>query len=249
MKRREILGGLALMLVSPSVSRAEAKPWVATVLNGPVKDGQLVAGLELVMQPHWKTYWRVPGQGGVPPFVDVKGANVKSFRLDCPTPTRFSSDAGEAIGYMENVVFPIVIEPADATKPVEAKISAFVGVCMDVCIPAKIDGAFSSATTTGADRLPKWQALVPVLNSKFVATATAIMIDGKPAVRFELSQKLEDVFVEGSDLHYFKAPMFDGNSATLAVAGAKSIDEIRKTPLRVTGKLPFGGLEQMVTVV
>jgi DsbC/DsbD-like thiol-disulfide interchange protein len=249
MNRRNILSGLALTLISPGTSRADVKPWLATILSGPVQNGQIIAGLELVMQPHWKTYWRVPGQGGVPPLVDVKGTNVKSFRLDCPTPTRFPSDAGEAIGYMESVVFPIVIEPVDAAKPVEAEISAFVGVCLNVCIPAKIEGRLSSTSPTGANRLPKWQALVPVPDSKFVTSATAMMVDGKPAVHFELSQKLDDIFVEGSDLHYFKAPMFEGNAATLVVAGAKSLDEIKKTPLRITGKLPFGGLEQMVSVV
>jgi DsbC/DsbD-like thiol-disulfide interchange protein len=249
MNRRNILSGLALVLVSARATHADVKPWLATILNGPAQNGKIFAGLELVMQPHWKTYWRVPGQGGVPPFVDLKGENVKSFRLECPTPTRFPSEAGEAIGYMENVVFPIIIEPVDAAKPVEADISAFVGVCLDVCIPAKIDGHFSSISAKGADRLPKWQALVPVPNSKFVTSSTTMMIDGKAAVRFELSQKLDDIFVEGSDLHYFKAPVFDGTGATIIVAGAKSVDEIKKMPLRVTGKLPAGGLEQMVTVV
>jgi hypothetical protein len=65
----------------------------------------------------------------------------------------------------------------------------------------------------------------------------------------EFTQKLDDVFVEGNPLHYFKSPVFEGNGATLVVAGAKSIDDLRHTPLRVTGKLATGGLEQMVTVV
>ena len=50
-------------------------------------------------------------------------------------------------------------------------------------------------------------------------------------------------------MHYFGAPVFKGNAAMLPVTGAKSLDEIRVQPLRLT--LDAGGkpLEQMLSVV
>ncbi len=249
MNRRHILSALAFAAMPAAASKAANQPWSASILSGGLQNGRLMAGLEIMLQPHWKTYWRVPGQGGVPPFIQVKGENVKSFHFDCPTPTRFPSDAGEAIGYMGNVVFPIFVEAIDNGKPVEAEVSAFVGVCEQVCIPAQIAGQVSSLQRADRERLQKWEALVPKPNSNFVTSATVLMFDGKPAVRLELSQALDDIFVEGSELHYFKGPKFEGSSAVLAVAGAKHIEDLRKTPLRVTGKLPIGGLEQIVAVV
>jgi hypothetical protein len=140
----------------------------------------------------------------------------------------------------------------DPTKPMAADISAFMGVCKDVCIPAQFSAhALSTdpASAVDVESMQKWQALVPVVANDLVTSAKALLVDGKPAVQFELSRPLVDVFVEGSELHYFKAPKFEGTIATIGVAGAKSLDDLKKTPLRVTGKLPFGGLEQMVTVV
>lgn len=231
---------------------AEEKPWVMRLVQGAAaKEGWMV-GLEVSMQPHWKTYWRVPGQGGVPPFMEAKGENVKSSELLCPTPTRYRNADGEALGYMEEIAFLLRVTAVDPAKPMVADISAFIGVCRDVCIPAQFSAhAMSTDPASAVDMalLQKWQALVPVGSQDMVTSAKAMLMDGKPAVRFELSRPLVDVFVEGGDLHYFKAPKFEGTHATLQVAGAKSLDELRKTPLRVTGKLDVGGLEQIVTVV
>jgi hypothetical protein len=233
-------------------SWAEEKPWTMRLVHAPADQGEWLVALEVLMQPHWKTYWRVPGQGGVPPFLEAKGANVKSSQLLCPTPTRFLGSDGEAIGYMETAMLLLRIAAVDPAKPISADISSFLGVCKDICIPAQFSGQMSSTDPISAvdiELMRKWQALVPVVTADLVKSATASTIDGKPAVTFDLSRPLLDIFVEGSDLHYFKAPRFDGTRATLAVAGAKSLAELRERPLRVTGKLAVGGLEQMVSVV
>jgi DsbC/DsbD-like thiol-disulfide interchange protein len=254
MNRRRFISCSAVAALLPLVSPvwAEQKPWTMRIVQGLAdKDGWLL-GLEVVMQPHWKTYWRVPGQGGVPPFLEAKGENVKSNELLCPTPTRFRNADGEAIGYMESAMFLLRVLAVDPGKPIAADVSAFLGVCKDVCIPAQFSTHVMSGDPTSHvdfETLNKWNDLVPTVTKDLVTSATAAMVEGKPAVTFELSRPLLDVFVEGSEMHYFKKPRFDGARATLQVAGAKSLDDIRKTKLRVTGKLNVGGLEQMVTVV
>ena len=233
-------------------ARADDKPWVTRLVSGPMDDAGWLVGLDIKMQPHWKTYWRVPGQGGVPPFIEAKGDNVKSFEVLCPTPTRFRNKDGESIGYMDSVMFVVRIAAKDPSKVTTADVSAFVGVCQNICIPVPFSAHVSiedHSLLADLDSLRRWTALVPVATQDMVTAAKAMMVDGKPAVRFELSRPLKDIFVEGSDRYYFKAPQFDGTSATVSVAGAKTLDELRKTPLRVTGKLDVGGLEQMVTVV
>ena len=38
----------------------------------------MIAGVQLRMEPGWKTYWRNPGDSGVPPSFDFKGStNLK----------------------------------------------------------------------------------------------------------------------------------------------------------------------------
>ena len=79
----------------------------------------LRAGVEIRLAPGWKTYWRYPGDSGVPPHFDfAKSENVKSVQLAWPAPERFADADGSFIGYRDNVLFPLSIEPKDAAKPV-----------------------------------------------------------------------------------------------------------------------------------
>ena len=251
MNRRSFLLTLpcaALARPAFAATQPPNQPWMANVLNGGLVNGEWQLGLEVLLQPKWKTYWRVPGDGGVPPDIQVKGPNVKSFRFDCPTPLRILTPAGEAIGYEATVVFPIAVTAADPGQPLVAEISAFLGVCLEICIPAQMKLQVGAASPGDASRLAKWRALVPDSTVPFVTRATAVASNGEPAVHMELARPVEDVFAEGKPLHYFKAPVFDGTTATLPVAGAGSVDELRGEALRVTGRLAQGGLEQMIMV-
>ncbi len=51
----------------------------------------LRAGIELRLATGWKTYWRYPGDSGVPPRFDFsKSTNVKSVTVRWPAPHRFT---------------------------------------------------------------------------------------------------------------------------------------------------------------
>ncbi len=249
MNRRHLLALSATVLSSmPRAARAAETPWLMRVVPGPREGDAWLAGLEIILQPHWKTYWRVPGQGGVPPDVTVKGANIKASELLLPTPTRLQSAGGEAIGYREQVTFLLRVTPIDPGKPVAGDVAAFIGVCEDICIPAQFAGHVEFGRTANDDALAHWRAAIPQA-ADFVTLAKAIEVDGQPALQLDLSRPVDDIFVEGSALHYFEAPSFDGPRATLKVAGAGSVDELRKVPLRITARIAQGGLEQTVTVV
>jgi DsbC/DsbD-like thiol-disulfide interchange protein len=99
--------------------------------------GQYLAGLEIAMADGWKTYWRMPGDSGVPPTFDWAGsANVASTRVLYPAPMRMPEAGGVAIGYKQSVLLPIEITPQDASKPVVLKLALEFGVCREICIPA-----------------------------------------------------------------------------------------------------------------
>jgi DsbC/DsbD-like thiol-disulfide interchange protein len=88
------------------------------------------------MDPGWKTYWKNPGDSGVPPGFNWSGSkNLKSVEVLYPAPHRFTDGSGTAIGYSQEVVFPVKVTPEREGEPVELKLTFDYGLCMDLCIP------------------------------------------------------------------------------------------------------------------
>jgi DsbC/DsbD-like thiol-disulfide interchange protein len=101
--------------------------------------GADLAGFELALAPGAITYWRDPGDSGLPPMLDFSASeNVASVEPKFPAPKRIKeSDGGEAFGYEGGVVFPLLVKPRDPAKPVTLKLDADFAVCEKVCLPAK----------------------------------------------------------------------------------------------------------------
>src|SRR5499426_1376233 len=82
------------------------------------------AGVEITMAEGWKTYWRNPGEAGVPPNFDWSGStNTASIKVAYPAPMRISDPAAEMIGYKTSVVFPIEVIPKVPTEAVELRLA------------------------------------------------------------------------------------------------------------------------------
>jgi DsbC/DsbD-like thiol-disulfide interchange protein len=260
MKRRHFL--LApLSLFSVPLASAASPPWSARLLQGGFDGTAWNAGLAITLDKNWKTYWRVPGDGGIAPSFKLAGENIKSSRFDYPAPKRFHDEAGMTIGYKNEVVFPFAVEPLDALKPVSVSIETFFGVCDVVCIPAQFNGVlgFDPAKADAADQatISQWKKQVPVAKPQGVAAATiepitkatAIMQGNDVVLVVYFTETFVDVFIEGESKHYFGAPLLALGTAALKVSGAKSSDELMSSVLRVTLVSENAALEQMVTVV
>jgi DsbC/DsbD-like thiol-disulfide interchange protein len=105
-------------------------------------DSKLIrAGIEIRLDPGWKTYWRYPGDSGVPPTLDFSGSeNIKSVTTLWPAPERFADGAGGySIGYRGDVVLPLRIVPNDASKPSSLRLKLGYAVCGKLCVPAQAD--------------------------------------------------------------------------------------------------------------
>src|SRR6202789_2056017 len=104
-----------------------------------IAGGGNLAGFEIALSPGAITYWRDPGDAGLPPTLDFSGSdNVASVEPQFPAPKRIKeADGGEASGYDGSVVFPLAVKPRDPTKPVTLKLTADFAVCEKVCLPAK----------------------------------------------------------------------------------------------------------------
>jgi DsbC/DsbD-like thiol-disulfide interchange protein len=113
----------------------------AALLNGWQTDnGSHMAALQLSLAPGWKTYWRSPGEAGLPPLFNWSGSeNVQSVRIYWPTPSVFHTNGMQSIGYHDGVVFPLEVTAVDPTKPMHLRAQVDLGICREVCLPATID--------------------------------------------------------------------------------------------------------------
>src|SRR2546423_11389478 len=80
----------------------------------------LRAGIEIRLKPGWHTYWRYPGDAGVPPQFDFKASqNVKAVEVLWPAPERLPEAGGiSIIGYAHDVILLLRIVPQDRAKPI-----------------------------------------------------------------------------------------------------------------------------------
>jgi DsbC/DsbD-like thiol-disulfide interchange protein len=102
-------------------------------------DGAHMAGLQLILSPGWKTYWRSPGEAGIPPLFNWTGSdNVQSVRIHWPRPTVFHTNGLQSIGYHDQVILPLEIMPINPAKPVHLQARVDLGVCKDICLPASV---------------------------------------------------------------------------------------------------------------
>jgi len=140
--------GIALGGAAFAVSKGES-PWsdqtnskVRLVSGTLSRDGgnALFAAVQLRMEPGWKTYWRNPGDSGVPPTFDWSGSkNLKSAEVLYPIPHRFADANGTAIGYGDEVVLPVKITPERDGEPVSLSLTFEYGLCKDLCIPNAVE--------------------------------------------------------------------------------------------------------------
>jgi DsbC/DsbD-like thiol-disulfide interchange protein len=96
------------------------------------------AGIEIRLDPGWKTYWRYPGDSGTPPTFDFSGSdNVKSATVLWPAPERFSDGGGgHSIGYLGEFVLPLRVVPVNAARVSALNVKLKYAICGTLCVPA-----------------------------------------------------------------------------------------------------------------
>ncbi|MBK1870458.1 protein-disulfide reductase DsbD domain-containing protein [Aestuariivirga sp. YIM B02566] len=262
MKRRQLLiAAFGLPALSLAARAETGRHYTVRLISGETQNGIWRAGLDITLEQGWKTYWRMPGDAGVPPQFDWAGSkNVKSVSILWPAPKRYSDDGGETVGYKERVVFPLDVTPEQAGRPMDLALEAFFGVCDVVCIPAKFDADLlqKDASPADASLIAAFAARVPQkadAGARFrVARATIGEAGGKPALAVSLAGEGFDgdldIFVEGNDFAYFRAPRRTADKAVvqLPVDGLKDPASLKGKPLTLTMVAGDIHLEQVVVV-
>src|SRR5882757_9960223 len=104
---------------------------IAARASGSGKTAVYRSAFEIKLNPGWKTYWRYPGDSGVPPAFDFsKSENVKSASVQFPAPSLFEDGAGgHSIGYKKGVLLPVHVVPKDPKKPAVLRAKIDYAVC------------------------------------------------------------------------------------------------------------------------
>ena len=160
-------------------------PVTAEILPGWVKsDGTRIAAIKFSLAPGWKTYWRAPGDAGIPPQFDwSRSDNLRGVGITWPAPQVFREGGVRTIGYKDELVLPITLAPRRAGKPVRVNATLDFGVCSDICVPQQI----KVSATLNADNTRPTPAIAAALASRADSAAeagvTAATCDLRPSAR------------------------------------------------------------------
>lgn len=165
--RQTAAGSLAAIILvvwtitAPSLAEAANTPWHKEansrlrLIAAQVGEGgkqALMAGLDMQLDPGWTTYWRNPGDSGVPPSFDWSGSqNVRQVEVLYPAPRAYDEAGGVAFGYQGEVVFPVRIVPKDPAKPVRLHLKINYALCKNLCVPNRAELALNVASDEAKD--------------------------------------------------------------------------------------------------
>ena len=103
----------------------------------------LAAGLRLKHDPHWHTYWQVPGDSGLPTTIQWRlPAGFAAGPIEWPVPKRLPVGPLMNFGYEDEVLLPVQIQvPTNLPAGQDVRLAARADwlICKDVCIPGGAD--------------------------------------------------------------------------------------------------------------
>jgi DsbC/DsbD-like thiol-disulfide interchange protein len=181
---------LAISLIAPAGAHAARSDWAAAeksqlrVLLAPLEAGRVAGGIEIVLEPGWYTYWRNPGEAGVPPVFDFSGStNVAGVEVRYPTPERHDDGVSVSLIYKDEVVFPLEVTPLEPGRPVTVRVYASFGVCREICIPTEASSSVTLAPSSEPDpltgaRLALYEPRVPGLPQPGYLDVEEVVRDG-----------------------------------------------------------------------
>lgn len=151
-------------------------------------------GVEVRLLPDFKTYWRSPGDSGVPPHFDFSASTgLRDIVVSYPLPTEFDDGAGGmAYGYKASLIFPVAASLAEPAPTFALKLD--FAVCGTMCIPLSGEVAFDplraeaiSPNEAKALRLARSRVPVALDAARSGEVLKALRLPGeKPAFRLEI---------------------------------------------------------------
>src|ERR1700734_518789 len=213
---RAALGFATTLLVSSLAIEARAQdssPWLrdghsaVRLLAGSRSGAVLLGGIAIQLQTGWKTYWRTPGDSGMPPRFDFsKSENIEAVTVLWPAPMKFDDGAGgSSLGYHDQIVLPLRIVAKNPDKPVTLRAAVNYAVCDKLCVPVEADVELSFTSVASTEDSALFAALDTVPKPANIGDPNPLTIrdvkrDRKATVLVDVvspDDKAVNLFVEG----------------------------------------------------
>ncbi len=137
------------LVAQPAFANPENAVQDAALLEGwTTESGTRMAAFSVTLAPGWKTYWRSPGDAGLPPFFDWSASeNLASVQYHWTAPDVFHTAGYLTLGYHDGMMLPVEVTAIDPALPVVLRATVDMGVCSDICIPAtvQVDAVLTAA--------------------------------------------------------------------------------------------------------
>ncbi|WP_419913594.1 protein-disulfide reductase DsbD domain-containing protein [Hoeflea sp.] len=227
----------------------------------PAPDGTIRAALDIELLPGWKTYWRDPGEAGVPPTFNVdRSQNISAAEIHFPAPERITDAYSTWAGYPYPVVLPITLTQKTPGKKSVVEADVFLGICESICIPLQTSFTLTVDPEKPANSYVKrlvrkaFEALPEEPGPDFDIVGAKVKEADKG---FTLSVKLpetdegSELFVTGPLGWHFTTPQitsFEDNMATFLVEGDGDGSSLSGETVRVVVKASGRSMEKHVTL-
>jgi len=204
---------LLAVLAVPEARAEDASAWqkdghsAVRLLAGSRSGAVLLGGIAFQLQAGWKTYWRTPGDSGVPPRFDFsKSENIEAVTVLWPAPTKFDDGAGgHSLGYHNQIVLPLRIVAKNPDKPVTLRADINYAVCEKICIPVDAAAELSINSVASTEDSALFAALDTVPKPANIGDPNPLTIrdvkrEGKSKVLVDVvtpDAKDVNLFVEG----------------------------------------------------
>ena len=205
------------------------------------------AGLEIALAPGAITYWRDPGEAGIPPTFDFSGSqNLERAEVEFPAPQRIPEpDGSVAFGYRDGVILPIRATAADPGKPVRLVAKVDYAVCEKICLPARATAEITiggGGASPYAEDLAKARAQAPAKRTS-AQLGVEIAADGPKSWRLCLTHAPRDLFVEAPEGFWIE-PKREADGRCFALALQQAPEGAKPPiPLRLTVESDAGASE------
>lgn len=204
-------------------------------------DSDIVNGaIEIRLEDGWHAYWRMPGEGGLPPrFSWDDSQNISSVDLKWPLPNRYKTLDMYSFGYKDHVLLPFTAVAGQAGEKMDLNLKADIMVCNDICVPQHVEMALNipageQKPTMDSARIQTVVDKLPYKENRPNLSINNVVIGPKALVVTAFSKRGydgADLFVEGGDLYMSAMPVFekdeaDPRKAIIRVAAPQDIDNL-----------------------
>ena len=177
-------------------------------------EGRLRGILDIELKPGWKTYWRDPGDAGVPPAIDAStNPNIVGAEFDFPAPQRHDEGDYQWAGYDYPLGLPVTFTLKDPAGSTAIDAAVFLGVCETICVPVQaklaLDPADDPDDPDDASIVSAaFAAIPPAATSEFGVKLAEKAGDRKAVLQatFPGNPESAELFIAGEDGYVFATP-------------------------------------------